>query len=268
MDRVKCLVAKVMKFMFSKWRLMMLISPLDNATTFTEYMELKPPEKPVKERKAILDKAKDESNSDLTDKLSLNTYRKYKKEDMDYHFYLINEKGIPKSIEAGDKLIQQRKAGSGRLISRLPTLTDAHSLFLTELIDDNADLTLEQMIDKLTDEFKDLKISRSSLHDFTTKKCRITFKRAYFHSVENNSSDKIEDRYQWVKIGKTRTLTMKATAYSWVKTPKVAAAASEKRKLEGSQVPETVKSKCNTVTGHYFNFIASTLDITDKYEEF
>ncbi|KAI9480907.1 MAG: hypothetical protein EXX96DRAFT_459586, partial [Benjaminiella poitrasii] len=64
-----------------------------------------------------------------------------------------------------------RKAGSGRPIGRPPTLTDAHSLFLTELIDDNADLTLEQMMDKLTDEFKDLKIFRSSLHDFTTKKC-------------------------------------------------------------------------------------------------
>ncbi|KAI9481118.1 MAG: hypothetical protein EXX96DRAFT_565477 [Benjaminiella poitrasii] len=65
MDRVKCLVAK-----------------------------LKPPEKLVKERKATLDKTNDKPTSDLADKLSLNTYLKYKKEDMNYYYYLVNEKGI------------------------------------------------------------------------------------------------------------------------------------------------------------------------------
>ncbi|KAI9475849.1 MAG: hypothetical protein EXX96DRAFT_639176 [Benjaminiella poitrasii] len=68
---------------------------LDNITTFTEYMELKPPEKPVNERKATFDKAKNESNLDQANKPSINTHRKYKKENMGYFLYLVNEKEMP-----------------------------------------------------------------------------------------------------------------------------------------------------------------------------
>ncbi|KAG1031421.1 hypothetical protein G6F43_013958 [Rhizopus delemar] len=55
-----------------------------------------------------------------------------------------------------------------------------------------------------------------------------------------------------------------------VRTPKVVQ--SKKRKLEGNkedkEVTDNAKRTVGTVAGHYFNFIASTLDIMDQHEEF
>jgi hypothetical protein len=39
---------------------------------------------------------------------------------------------------------------------------------------------------------------------------------------------------------------------------------SKKRKVDGAKAKRTT----GTVTGHYFNFIASTLSILNKYEKF
>ena len=50
----------------------------------------------------------------------------------------------------------------------------------------------------LTDQFANLDIKKSALHDFMTKKCKISLKRAHFQSVERNSPEKIEDRHAWV----------------------------------------------------------------------
>jgi hypothetical protein len=52
-----------------------------------------------------------------------------------------------------------------------------------------------------------------------------------------------------------------------VRIPKVATATSKKRKLENDK-EEKKKSTVGTVTGHYFNFVASTVDILDQYEGF
>ncbi|EIE80821.1 hypothetical protein RO3G_05526 [Rhizopus delemar RA 99-880] len=55
-----------------------------------------------------------------------------------------------------------------------------------------------------------------------------------------------------------------------VRTPKVVQ--SKKRKLRGNKEDErdidSVKRTVGTVTGHYFNFIANTLDVMDRHEEF
>jgi hypothetical protein len=52
-----------------------------------------------------------------------------------------------------------------------------------------------------------------------------------------------------------------------VRLPKVVRSKKKKRKLEGNK-KDGKKQTVGTVTGHYFNFIASTLDIMDKYEIF
>ena len=51
------------------------------------------------------------------------------------------------------------------------------------------------------------------------------------------------------------------------KSPKVAGP-SKKRKAASSSSVVVGKGKCGTVTGHYFNFIAMTLDVIDKHELF
>jgi len=52
-----------------------------------------------------------------------------------------------------------------------------------------------------------------------------------------------------------------------VKFPKVAAP-SKKRKAASGGSAAVGKGKGGTVTGHYFNFIAMTLDVMDKHELF
>ena len=42
---------------------------------------------------------------------------------------------------------------------------------------------------------------------------------------------------------------------------------SKKRKVGGAAAPVTSKGKGGTVTGHYFNFVAATLDVLDLHEQ-
>ena len=206
-----------------------------------------------------------------------------------------------------------RRPGSGRPVGRPALLNENHEAFLVNLVDENAGLVLDEMMESLTNEFSDLSISKTALYNFVTEKCRISLKRAHFHSVERNSPEKIEQRRQWVirwmstdmdynsncvfideaafhinmkrsvawsKKGeravvvvpktraKTTTILGAISPYGVVnvsiRRPRVAAS-SKKRKAEGGK-PVSIKG--GTVTGHYFNFIANTLDVMDRHEEF
>lgn len=107
---------------------------------------------------------------------------------------------IKKAKQAGDETLEERKAGSGRPVGRPPVLTEDHKEFLINLVDEKPSLVLEEMVESLTSQFSDLQIQKSAVHSFITKKCNISLKRAHFHSIERNSPDKIEDRYNWVKL--------------------------------------------------------------------
>jgi hypothetical protein len=71
---------------------------------------------------------------------------------------------------------------------------------LLRLVDENeTGFTLDQMMESLTTQFMDLKISKSAFHEFARTKCRISCKRAHFQPEERNSPAKIEQRYNWVE---------------------------------------------------------------------
>jgi transposase len=172
------------------------------------------------------------------------------------------------------------------------------------------------MMEGLVGQFSGLKISKTALYQFVTERCQISLKRAHFHSIERNSPEKIEERYQWVKQwentdidyesncvfideagfhinmkrsmawskkgeranvetpstrGKTTTIIGAISPYGVVnvkvKTPRVVAP-SKKRKAASGVSTVIGKGKGGTVTGHYFNFIAATLDVMDKHEIF
>ncbi|CEG71152.1 hypothetical protein RMATCC62417_06935 [Rhizopus microsporus] len=53
-----------------------------------------------------------------------------------------------------------------------------------------------------------------------------------------------------------------------VRRPKKKMEPSKKRKAEGGSVQVVNKGKGDTVTGHYFNFVAATLDVLDRHEQF
>ncbi|GAA5807939.1 hypothetical protein MFLAVUS_001319 [Mucor flavus] len=83
-------------------------------------------------------------------------------------------------------------------VGRPAKLGPEHETFLTELVDEQPSLVLDQIMDSLTNQFTGLQISKTGLYTFVTKNCRISLKRAHFHSVERNSPEKIENRFNWV----------------------------------------------------------------------
>ncbi|EIE90456.1 hypothetical protein RO3G_15167 [Rhizopus delemar RA 99-880] len=314
--------------------------PLGDVTNYDEYHDLKPPEKQKVEKNETTIKKKKANDLNENDASTLTTHRKYKKEDMEYFFYLVNEKGmsiraaakkmnIPQSTawnwhkkgeEALDDFVEWRKSGSGRPVGRPPKLTNAHRDFLVKLVDENdTGLTLNQMMESLTTEFMGLEISKSAFHEFAKTKCRISCKRAHFQPEERNNLEKIQLRYDWVKHWESTDLDFESNcvfideagfhinmkrSFAWskvgtravVKTPKTKSkmttilgaispfgvvnmkvrtpkvVQSKKRKLGGNKEDErdidSVKRTVGTVTGHYFNFIANTLDVMDRHEEF
>ena len=304
--------------------------PLENVTNFDDYNQLKPPEK--EERS----KGKEKVTEEDVPAKSSKTYRSYKPFEKERLFYLVKEKGMstraaaltlqinPRTAQSWIKKDQEdpqdlitRKSGSGRPVGRPPKLTEEHEKFLINLVDEEASLVLDEMMDNLTTQFTDLKISKTALYNFATEKCSISFKKAHFHSVERNSPEKIEERFLWVKRYMDTDLDYKTNCifidesafhinlkrnFAWsrkgtraiVKVPKTRAktttilgaispygvvniqvrrprvtASSKKRKIDGSnEKAPIVNAKVGTVTGHYFNFIAKTLDILDKHPQF
>ncbi|CEP10365.1 hypothetical protein [Parasitella parasitica] len=184
-----------------------------------------------------------------------------------------------------------RKKGSGRP-GRPSKFNEEHQRFLVNLIDENASIVLDEMMDSLTAQFADLQVSKAALYNFATEKCAISFKKAHFHSVERNSPEKIEERYQWVKLYMETDLDYKSNCifidesafhinlkrnFAWsregtqaiVKVPKTRAKTTTVLgTISPYGVATVANSKGGTVTGHYFNFIAKTIDILDKHPQF
>ncbi|KAG1139787.1 hypothetical protein G6F37_009497 [Rhizopus arrhizus] len=227
--------------------------------------------------------------------------------------YNWHKKGL-KSLEL-DEDIEKGGARGAVKVGRPAVLNDIHKNYLTNLVGVKSSIVLDEMMKSLT-KFTDLKISKNSLHEFVTEKCRISLKRAHFHSIERNNPQKIEERYQWVKQWEKTDLDFESNcvfideaafhinlkrSMAWPKkgeravvvTPKIrakittiigaispygvvnikvksskVAGPSKKRKAESGSSVVVGKGKCGTATGHYFNFIAMTLDVIYKHELF
>ena len=305
--------------------------PLAIITNFGEYTDLKPPEKPIKksmiEQKGVIEKKV---------KQKAKTYRSYKSDDKAMFFFFAYEKQL--SVRAACKLVKippstgqnWYKKGLESLekeedlphvkenneVGRPLKLQEEHKEYLLSIVNEKPDLVLEEMIEQLNLQFKDLSIEISALHEFLTKKCQITLKRAHFHFVERNSFAKIEERYEWVKEWQETDMDFESNCvfideaafhinmkrnYAWsgkgkravvtvpktraktttiigaispygivnikIKLPKVTAP-SKKRKAGNGSVQQMQTGKGGTLTGHYFNFLASTMDGMDKHEAF
>ncbi|KAG1473660.1 hypothetical protein G6F56_000829 [Rhizopus delemar] len=146
----------------------------------------------------------------------------------------------------------QRATGSGRPVGRSPTLTDEHKDFMIEWADENIDsVTLDDMLEVLTDRFGKLDIIKSGFNKFSKEGDRAV-----------------------VKVPKTRAKTTTiigaispfGVVNISVRRPR-ALAPLKKRKASGRSTSK-VSSNSDTVTGHYFNFISSVLDVMDRHEEF
>ncbi|KAI9472267.1 MAG: hypothetical protein EXX96DRAFT_622448 [Benjaminiella poitrasii] len=96
---------------------------------------------------------------------------------------------------AGDDELKTIEPGSGRKAGRPSVFTEEHKEFVINFIDSKPSCVFDEMMKSLTSQFADLQIRKLALHEYVTKKCNITLKRAHFHAAERNSSEKIEERY-------------------------------------------------------------------------
>lgn len=189
--------------------------PLNGITNFREYLDLKPPEKPIKKSKAKI--SEDVITTASVEQAGNNkkSYRSYKSEDKTKFFFLVYEKQLSvraacktikipastgqnwykkgvESLERGEDLPQTKDIGT---VGRPAKLSQDHKEYLISIVDEKPDLVLEEMVEQMNSQFMDLEIGKSTLHKFLTEKCQITLKRAHLHSVERNSPTKIEERY-------------------------------------------------------------------------
>ncbi|ORZ05227.1 hypothetical protein BCR42DRAFT_338151, partial [Absidia repens] len=78
------------------------------------------------------------------------------------------------------------------------TLSEDHKNHLKQFINDNPSAVLDQAVDSLTQQFKDLKIKKPAVHEFMTKECNLTFKKAHFHALARNNEMNTNTRYDWI----------------------------------------------------------------------
>ncbi|KAG1048522.1 hypothetical protein G6F43_009093 [Rhizopus delemar] len=71
-------------------------------------------------------------------------------------------------------------------------LKEEHYVFLTDLVDENPSINVEQALEQLISKFDGLQIGKSAVHNFITKDMRFTFKRAAFRSLKRNNESNIE----------------------------------------------------------------------------
>ncbi|KAG1468016.1 hypothetical protein G6F56_004082 [Rhizopus delemar] len=207
-----------------------------------------------------------------------------------------------KKYEEGSDIFS-RKEGSGRPKGRPAILNEEHQKYLVEMIDENPSLVLDQTMDSLTSQFEDLKckisvkrayfyaVERNNVERIHERKERVQrWQKTDMDFVGNcifidESGFKINTNRSiaWSKKGKRAIVTVpeiKASSITIlgavasygvvnisVRRPK-RAEPSKKRKVAGAITAVQSKGKGGTVTGHYFNFVASTLDVLDRHEQF
>ncbi|KAG2208751.1 hypothetical protein INT47_007850 [Mucor saturninus] len=159
---------------------------------------------------------------------------------------------------------------------RKKLLNADHKQHLEETFGENASTTIDQAMDSLTTHFEGLKVSQKTVRDFMVDECALSFKKAYFYPTERNSPEKIQQRaIVETPITRAQTTTILDAISPHgiinVKVRRPYQSVSKKRKL--LKTPSTASDSTGpikttgTVNDHYFNFIASFLNVLDQHEQ-
>ncbi|KAI8885340.1 hypothetical protein K501DRAFT_293549 [Backusella circina FSU 941] len=168
--------------------------PLADTVDLDSYLVFKPPKKPK-----IPKSSKKEAAS------SARPSNYYKKHGDEVKRLTTGKAGKQLSIArrtAYDWLQKDQKEISEKLIEsdtgRPALLGEEHKKLLTDKFIDHPSATLDQAMESLTTQFSDLKVSKTTVYNFMTEKCTLSFKKAHFHSKERNSPANIQKRFEWV----------------------------------------------------------------------
>ncbi|ORE07710.1 hypothetical protein BCV72DRAFT_325665 [Rhizopus microsporus var. microsporus] len=88
--------------------------------------------------------------------------------------------------------IKHKKTGRSRI------LQEEHKQVALEYIDENPSAVLEQVMERLLQNFQDLKVSKSTVYNFVRTEYNLSLKKAQFQPVDRNSEEKIQERFDWV----------------------------------------------------------------------
>ncbi|KAG1395621.1 hypothetical protein G6F60_010137 [Rhizopus arrhizus] len=78
-------------------------------------------------------------------------------------------------------------------VDRKCILSKDHKTAIINFIDANPSAAAVEVTEHLLKRFSDLKVSRSTVYSFMKSECNLLLKSVDFHSVERNSSAKIEE---------------------------------------------------------------------------
>jgi transposase len=84
-----------------------------------------------------------------------------------------------------------RRGESGRKPGRPSIFNEEHAKYLENLVDEKPDATIADIMESL-------EISKSGLYKFMTEKCCVGIKQRRYHSVQRNSPEKLQKRFDWV----------------------------------------------------------------------
>ncbi|KAG0747157.1 hypothetical protein G6F57_007946 [Rhizopus arrhizus] len=165
----------------------------------------------------------------------------------------------------------QRASGSGRPVGRPPVLTDEQKNYMIQWADENANsVVLGDMLDALIEKLCYLQITKSGFYKFVRQK----YEASFHINLERNFSWPKEGSRAVVKVPRTRA---KTTTILGVISPfgvenigvrcfRAFVSLKKRKATGGTKAKESNNS--GTVTGHYFNFISSVLDVMNRHEQF
>ncbi|KAL1930688.1 hypothetical protein VTP01DRAFT_10850 [Rhizomucor pusillus] len=78
-------------------------------------------------------------------------------------------------------------------------LNEEHKKVLLEYVDENPAAVLEQLMERLSQTFEGLKVSKSTAYDFVRTQCNLSLKKTRFQPIDRNSEAKIQERLDWVR---------------------------------------------------------------------
>ncbi|KAG2208080.1 hypothetical protein INT47_010442 [Mucor saturninus] len=229
--------------------------PLADTVDFDNYMDFKPPEKPKPTPKAPKNRS-----SPSTEPAAY--YKKHADDVKGHFFHLVYEEGLNAEKAAKQLGVARRtaynwlKKDQDQIFKTAEPLD--YKIHLEEKFIDHPSATLDQAMESITSQFSDLKVTKTTVYNFMTGKCALSFKKAHFHSKERNSSINIEKKFGWevraevipLTRAKTTTTVGAISPYGVVniKIRVPYSMVSKKRKTAGgSKMQETI----GTVTGHY-----------------
>ncbi|KAL1925859.1 hypothetical protein VTP01DRAFT_7283 [Rhizomucor pusillus] len=186
---------------------------LKTITSHTQYLQNAAPKRPSQTNAMQVDKQKGE-DSRMSEVAKKRAYVRYTAQDKARFFKLKIEKCMSASAAAKQLDIRIRTAQrwvkkydecpdsifeSGKKRGRRRILYEEHKRTFTDFIDANHSAVVVEVTEHLVKQFNDLKVSRSTVYNFMRTECNLSLKKAEFQSVERNSPEKIQERYDCVR---------------------------------------------------------------------